>query len=473
MDRRTLYFGQAFQDVDFLTGERYGYEALGLLALDLLGAATLVAGMACSPSSPAALTVQIAPGRIYAVQTLEATLWGGIGSPTQGGLAADTNPDHQILKQGLLRDTTTLAGFTAPGGAGQSINYLVEVAFSEADSAPTQQQFYNTAQPTNPIQTPISQARQDKATLQVKAGVAATTGSQVTPSPDAGFSPLWVVTVANGQSTITAGNIAQHPSAPIFPGLAQLGNPTFAGTVNVSQTLRLGGAISPTTLAANQNDYAPTGLSTATVLRLSASAPVSITGLAAQADGVIKILENNTSSAITLVPNSGSSAVANRFDFPSNRVLSQKQSIILIYDGATSLWRQAGPLGAATAADVWAMTAPDLAITPASLASSSAFQTLTYGSTINWDTSQGVNAIVTLAGNPTIGAPTNLKDGVVYTLNLNQDGTGSRVPTWNAIWDFGAGGTPVLQTAPNKTDKVTAQYNAARGKLEATFWQGA
>ncbi|MCP3025217.1 hypothetical protein [Cupriavidus basilensis] len=50
-----------------------------------------------------------------------------------------------------------------------------------------------------------------------KAGVSATTGAQVTPAPDAGYTGLWVVTVANGQTTITSANIAQATNAPILP----------------------------------------------------------------------------------------------------------------------------------------------------------------------------------------------------------------------------------------------------------------
>ena len=42
------------------------------------------------------------------------------------------------------------------------------------------------------------------ALVQVKAGAAATTGSQVTPTVDAGFTAMFVVTVAYGQTTITS-----------------------------------------------------------------------------------------------------------------------------------------------------------------------------------------------------------------------------------------------------------------------------
>jgi hypothetical protein len=42
--------------------------------------------------------------------------------------------------------------------------------------------------------------------LQVKAGIAATTGTQTTPAADAGWTGLFVVTVANDATTITSGS---------------------------------------------------------------------------------------------------------------------------------------------------------------------------------------------------------------------------------------------------------------------------
>lgn len=55
--------------------------------------------------------------------------------------------------------------------------------------------------------------------MSAKAGIAAATGSQVTPAPDAGNVGIMVVTVANGRTTITAGggaslHIPAHPSSP-------------------------------------------------------------------------------------------------------------------------------------------------------------------------------------------------------------------------------------------------------------------
>lgn len=126
-----------------------------------------------------------------------------------------------------------------------------------------------------------------------------------------------------------------------------------------------------------------------------------------------------------------------------------------------------------TASQIRVGTNSNTAATPVALTGSAAFITLTDAATIAWDVSTGYNASVTLGGNRVIGAPTNLQDGITYSLELVQDATGTRVPTWNAIWDFGAAGTPVLQTTAAKADKVYAQYNARTGKLDASFRKGA
>lgn len=128
---------------------------------------------------------------------------------------------------------------------------------------------------------------------------------------------------------------------------------------------------------------------------------------------------------------------------------------------------------AANAGGVWNGTSNAVAITPLALISAATFVALTDAATVAWDTYNGFNAKVTLGGNRTIGAPTNLKDGIVYTLDVSQDATGTRVPSWNAIWDWGAAGAPTLSTAAGKKDKVVAQYSAVSGKLEASFRKSA
>jgi hypothetical protein len=81
--------------------------------------------------------------------------------------------------------------------------------------------------------------------------------------------------------------------------------------------------------------------------------------------------------------------------------------------------------------------------------------TLTDGATLNWDTSLGQVAQVTLGGNRTFAAPTNLVDGGFYSLLIIQDGTGSRTISWNAVFDFAGGTAPTLSTAAGAKDLIT------------------
>jgi hypothetical protein len=78
-------------------------------------------------------------------------------------------------------------------------------------------------------------------------------------------------------------------------------------------------------------------------------------------------------------------------------------------------------------------------------------QTLTDGATINWDASLGRVATVTLGGNRTIAAPTNLRVGT-YILYVVQDGTGGRTLTWNSAFKWTAAVAPPLTTTANARD---------------------
>ncbi len=80
-----------------------------------------------------------------------------------------------------------------------------------------------------------------------------------------------------------------------------------------------------------------------------------------------------------------------------------------------------------------------------------ASQTLTDGATINWDVSLGSVAYVTLGGNRTIAAPSNLKVGT-YILHVVQDGSGGRSLTWNSVFKWPAGVAPTLTSTANRRD---------------------
>jgi hypothetical protein len=51
-----------------------------------------------------------------------------------------------------------------------------------------------------------------------------------------------------------------------------------------------------------------------------------------------------------------------------------------------------------------------------------------------------------------IGAPSNLVDGQAFTITITQDSTGGRAATWNAVYKFGAAGTPTLTATANASD---------------------
>ena len=78
--------------------------------------------------------------------------------------------------------------------------------------------------------------------------------------------------------------------------------------------------------------------------------------------------------------------------------------------------------------------------------------TLTAASTVAWDASINQVTSVTLGGNRAFGAPTNQVDGAVYILRVIQDGTGSRIPTWNAVFKWSSATAPTLTTTASAID---------------------
>lgn len=78
-------------------------------------------------------------------------------------------------------------------------------------------------------------------------------------------------------------------------------------------------------------------------------------------------------------------------------------------------------------------------------------QILTDGVTINWDTSLGQVATVTLAGNRTLNNATNLRVGT-YILHVIQDGVGGRTLSFQRGYKFTANVIPTLTSAAGSRD---------------------
>jgi len=206
MDRSIVYPGAIPQDTDLLQPQRNALVALGQLMAAILGSGTWTSGLSVIPGSGLSAAVQ--PGQIFVNAPIDSAAYGSLAMSSS-----------VITKQAALMAAATL-NTPAPLVAGQSINYLVQIRYLETDGNPLVLPYYNSANPAIPLNGPANAGTSQNTTrnavcdVQILAGTAATTGSQVTPSAGAGFSPLVVITVAYGQSTIVTGNIVAHGSAP-------------------------------------------------------------------------------------------------------------------------------------------------------------------------------------------------------------------------------------------------------------------
>lgn len=218
MDRQIVYTGALPQSTDILNTNKMGQIGLGYAMRGILGVNTVVHNLACNPTQPASLQVGIGVGAIYTLDTLDAAAYSDLGLD-----------QSQIIKQGILANPILLT-ITPPVTSGQSQVYLVEAILSDIDTGSSVLPYYNATNPTAPFSGPgnngMSQytTRSVQCTIALKAGAAAPTGSQVTPTPDAGYTGLYAITVVNGQTQITSVNIVLQPTAPFFPTLPAVPN---------------------------------------------------------------------------------------------------------------------------------------------------------------------------------------------------------------------------------------------------------
>lgn len=90
---------------------------------------------------------------------------------------------------------------------------------------------------------------------------------------------------------------------------------------------------------------------------------------------------------------------------------------------------------------------------------------LTDAATIAIDASLGNHFRVTLAGNRTLGAPTNPTDGQRILVEVAQDATGGRTLAYDAVYAFGTDVvSPTLTTTANKVDYLGFVYSSATVK---------
>jgi hypothetical protein len=119
--------------------------------------------------------------------------------------------------------------------------------------------------------------------------------------------------------------------------------------LNPSVRFSLGSKISPAQITANQNNYAPAGLDTCSVVRLTTDASRNMTGLTAPTgsdNSRVLFVLNVGSFDLVLQTENASSTAANRFSFNTDLVLSAGMGAVLWYDTTSSRWRAPGSASA-------------------------------------------------------------------------------------------------------------------------------
>ncbi|WP_029083404.1 pyocin knob domain-containing protein [Bradyrhizobium sp. th.b2] len=92
--------------------------------------------------------------------------------------------------------------------------------------------------------------------------------------------------------------------------------------------------------------------------------------------------------------------------------------------------------------------------------------------TLTIDMNNGSRQFITLAGNITVAAPLNPKDGQVLELLFAQDATGNRTVSWAALWRFPDGVAPAVYAGANNASLiVSATYSIAAGQWMAAAWK--
>ena len=214
MDRVIIYPGAIPLETDLLSAQRNIMIGLGYLAQATIGTVATVDGLVATPAA-GSLGVVVGPGSIFQLATVDQSAF--------SSLSADPDP---LVKIGINTEPVTFP-LTAPAVAGQSASYLIEAAFIESDDSAVVVPYYNSANPAQPFSGPAgggasqNTRRHQACQLQIKAGVAANTGTQALPAVDAGWVGLYSVTVNYGA---TSPVIAVLPNAPFvggkLPGLA-------------------------------------------------------------------------------------------------------------------------------------------------------------------------------------------------------------------------------------------------------------
>jgi len=90
---------------------------------------------------------------------------------------------------------------------------------------------------------------------------------------------------------------------------------------------------------------------------------------------------------------------------------------------------------------------------------------------VTYDCSLSNQFYTSLTENITVNAPTNPSNGQTIWIILQQDGTGSRTVTWNAVFCFAGGSAPTMTATASRADLYVATYSNTLTKWLVTAHQ--
>ena len=212
--------------------------------------------------------------------------------------------------------------------------------------------------------------------------------------------------------------------------------------------LSLDGSLTPAQITASQNDYAPTGIDDAGILRLDSDGDYNITGITntgAITGGRVLTIINIGANTITLTNDDAASTAAYRFLLNDNVVLGPEESTTLWYDSSTARWRaMQTTIPGYSATDnngIYTGSGNIASATTATIASSSFF-------TIDYNNS---NPALNITDS---GAITLTSDG--GSIQLNYPSTSGIIidPTFNSVSLFSENGTQYITVSDDEVSQL-------------------
>lgn len=161
------------------------------------------------------------------------------------------------------------------------------------------------------------------------------------------------------------------------------------------QALLVGSTISPAQLTANTDNWNPTGLSTAGVIRVSTDASRTLTGIVAPSRVKALILANVGGQDLVLKHNATSTA-ANRLYCPNDAdyTLRKDSAVGLLYDTTSSRWRVIADISPTEIPTVPAFATPAIVLGTAAAAGSAGTVIRSDATIVAFDTTAPVNQAI-------------------------------------------------------------------------------